>query len=96
LRSDASSVNLPYFIKVDMEEKVLRLPQSDKSNRSTSIQAMTRLDGKLILQGAEDGVADEDDAVGWSMSIDDEDGRMIFSATRETSGFVIFGACTQP
>ena len=95
VRSDASGVNLPYFVKVDIADKVLRLPQAEDSNRSTAIQAITRLDGKLILQGAEDGVDEEDDAVGWTMSIDEEDGRMIFSATRETSGFVIFGACTQ-
>ena len=96
IRSDASSVNLPYFIKVDVTDTVIRVPQGNGDSRSTPIQAVSRLDGKLILQGAEDGDPDEDDAVGWTMSIDDDDGRMIFSASREEAGFIIFGACTVP
>jgi hypothetical protein len=96
LRSDAASVNLPYFVKVDVADKVLRVPQGDGDARSTPIQAVTHLDGKLILQGAEDGDAEEQDAVGWTMSIDEDDGGMIFSASRERAGFIIFGACTTP
>lgn len=95
LRSDAASVNLPYFVRVDTEEKTLRVHQQEGDDRVTTIQRMTRhLDGKLILQGAEDGSELEDDAIGWTMSIDEEDGRMIFSASREQVAFIIFGACT--
>jgi len=42
----------------------------------TNIQTVTHLDGKLLLQGAEHGFEGEDDAVGWTMSIDEDDGRI--------------------
>jgi hypothetical protein len=96
INGEASSVNLPYFVKVDVEDKTIRVPQAEDDSRVTKIQTATHLDGKLLLQGAEHGFEGEDDAVGWTMSIDEDDGRMIFSASREKAGFLIFGACTQP
>lgn len=96
LNEEATDVNLPLFVKVDVAEKIINVPRAGENTRSTQIQSVTSLDGKLILQGAEQGVEGEDDAVGWTLSIDEEDGRMIFSASRETAGFIIFGACLQP
>jgi hypothetical protein len=96
INGEASSVNLPYFVKVDVADKTIRVPQTEDDSRVTKIQTVTHLDGKLLLQGAEHGFDGEDDAVGWTLSIDEEDGRMIFSASREKAGFIIFGACTQP
>ena len=96
VNGEASSVNLPYFVKVDLAGKTIRVPQAEDDSRVTKIQTVTHLDGKLLLQGAEHGFEGEDDAVGWTMSIDEDDGRMIFSASREKAGFLIFGACTQP
>ena len=96
LRSDAAGVNLPYFVKVDLSDEVIRVPQGHGDARSTPIRDVTHLDGKLILQGTEQSSETENDAVGWTMSIDEDDGRMIFSASRDQVGFVIFGACTKP
>ncbi|MBW2452135.1 MAG: hypothetical protein JRF07_07280 [Deltaproteobacteria bacterium] len=96
LRSDASGVNLPYFVKIDLSDQVIRVPQGHGDSRTTPIREVTHLDGKLILQGAEEASETEQDAVGWTMSIDEDDGRMIFSASRDQVGFVIFGACTKP
>lgn len=96
INGDASSVNLPFFVKVDVADNTIRVPQAEDDSRVTKIQTVTHLDGKLLLQGAEHGFEGEDDAVGWTMSIDEDDGRMIFSASREKAGFLIFGACTQP
>ena len=95
INGEAASVNLPYFVKVDVAGKTIRVPQAEDDSRVTKIQSVTHLDGKLLLQGAEHGFEGEDDAVGWTMSIDEDDGRMIFSASREKAGFLIFGACTQ-
>ena len=96
LRKDAASVNLPYFVMVDVAEQTLKVPNLEGDDRVSPIKTVTKsLDGKLILQGAEDGSESEDDAIGWTMSIDEDDGRMIFSASREEVGFIIFGACIQ-
>ena len=96
LHNKADDVNLPFFVKVDVGDKVIRVPQSEDDTRSTPIRSVTHIDDKLILQGVEEGIAEEPDAVGWTMSIDEDDGRMIFSISREKAGFIVFGACTQP
>jgi hypothetical protein len=95
LRQDAASVNLPYFVMVDVTEQTLKVPRQEGDTRVSPIKTVTKnLDGKLILQGAEDGSEMEEDAIGWTMSIDEDDGRMIFSASREKAAFIVFGACT--
>lgn len=40
------------------------------------------------------GNAKKGTVIGWTMSIDEDDGRMIFSASREKVAFIVFGACT--
>ena len=79
---------------VDVVDQVLR-GVGPQEEGVTPIQAVTRLDGNIILQGAEDGRSDEEDSVGWSMSIDQKTGKMIFSASREKAGFIIFGSCVE-
>jgi hypothetical protein len=83
-------------VECSSDRECINGPQAEDDSRVTKIQMVTHIDGKLLLQGAEHGFEGEDDAVGWTMSIDEDDGRMIFSASREKAGFIIFGACTQP
>jgi hypothetical protein len=54
---------------------------------------MERVEGKLILQGAEDGVENVRDGLGWTAAISEESGKFILSASGEEVAFVIFGAC---
>jgi len=55
---------------------------------------MELIDGKLILQGAEDGVEGVRDGVGWTMAIAQETGKAVLTASGDQVGFVVFGACT--
>ena len=48
---------------------------------------MERIEGKLILQGVQNGKA-------WSMVINEQNGKVTMSASDEQAGFVVFGACT--
>jgi hypothetical protein len=50
---------------------------------------MERMDGKLILQGVQNGKA-------WSMVITEATGKMTLTASDDQAGFVIFGACMEP
>ncbi|MDH3997627.1 MAG: hypothetical protein OET90_02205 [Desulfuromonadales bacterium] len=93
-RFSAASVGLPTFVKVDVEGQVLRSADPD-TEKVTAIKSVARIDGNIILQGAEDGDSEEDDSVGWTLSIDQESGKMIFSASRELAGFVVFGSCVE-
>ena len=52
------------------------------------------MDGKLILQGAEDGYAEMRDGLGWTMAISEESGLVVLTTSGDEVGFVVFGACT--
>jgi hypothetical protein len=64
--------------------------------RFLTIKNSEHIDGKLILQGAEDGIEGVRDGVGWSLAIAEESGKMVLTASGDEVGFVVFGACTLP
>ncbi len=81
------------FKRVDFKEKKLIGIQQSKKGPPSPIERMERVDGKLILQGAEDGVEGVRDGLGWTLAISEEIGRMVLTASGDNVGFVIFGAC---
>ncbi len=86
-----SSVNIPDFVTVDAGNKVI-----EGIGRKTPIERIENLDGKLILQGADDGVEKERDGMGWTMIIDNETGKMSLTAAGDGFAIVLFGACIEP
>jgi hypothetical protein len=92
----AEDVGIPYFLKINFKEKKISATQSDGNIRSTEIENLERIDGKLIIQGAEDGIEGVRDGVGWSLAISEETGKTVLTASGDEVGFVIFGACTLP
>ena len=93
-RATADSIGAPQFYRVNFKEKkIIGISQSKKGPPS-QIERMESVDGKLILQGAEDGWEGIKDGVGWSLAISEETGRMVLTASGDDVGFVIFGACT--
>ena len=79
------SMNIPQFIKVDLTEK--RLSGTWRGNAEvTTIQHVTHVDGRTILQGTERGR-------GWSMVIADESGKMTLTVADNEVAFLAFGAC---
>ena len=66
---------------------------SDTEKR-TAIERMEEVDGKLILQGAEEAIEGVRDGVGWTMAIMEDTGKAILTASGDNVGFVLFGACT--
>ncbi len=90
----AESISAPKFFRLDFKEKKLSGIQQGKNRPASPIERMERVDGKLILQGAEDGVEGVRDGLGWSLAISEETGRMVLTASGDDVGFVIFGVCT--
>ena len=90
----AASVNLPSFFQVDFSKKELTSIAESENKRTSKIKSMEFLDGKLFLQGAEDGVEGVKDGLAWSMAISQDNGRLVVSASGGNEAFVIFGACT--
>lgn len=92
----AEDVGIPLFLKIDFKKKQISATHADGSKRSTTIERSEKVDGKLIIQGAEDGIEGVRDGVGWSLAIAEETGKTVLTASGDEVGFVIFGACTLP
>ena len=90
----AASINLPNFFMIDFSSKELTAISESENRRTSKIKSMEFLDGKLFLQGAEDGVEGVKDSLAWSMAISQDNGRLVVSASGGNEAFVIFGACT--
>ncbi len=92
----AEEVGIPRFLKINFKEKKITATQTGGSKKNTPIKNSEHVDGKLILQGAQDGIEGVRDGVGWSLAIAEESGKMVLTASGDEVGFVVFGACTLP
>jgi hypothetical protein len=84
---------LPQFMKIDAaKNEISAIPATETP--ASKIERMEVVDGKLMLQGAEDGRASEHDGVGWTMAIAQDSGKTVLTFSGEKAAFVVFGACT--
>lgn len=86
-------VNLPRHLWLDPAKKSIQDRKSGEGRKS-AIESVKRIDGKLILQGAEDGRPDVRDGFGWTIAIMEDTGRMVLTASGDLVGNVAFGVCT--
>jgi hypothetical protein len=84
----AETAGIPNFLIIDFENGIIRATEESGRKETSAIQNVQHADGKLILQGAENGR-------GWSIVIDEDSGRMSASVSDEAVGFVVFGASTR-
>ena len=87
-------INVPDFLQVDAANKLISATPEAGTERTTAIERTEHMDGKLILQGADDGIEGVRDGLAWSMVIDDTTGKLVVSASGDGFAFVAFGACT--
>ena len=85
-------VGMPTFFWVNMKKKEIR---ASKDSEPTAIERMENVEGRTVLQGADPGSADPADGSGWTMTIEDNTGRMTSTATTRQAAVVIFGTCTE-
>lgn len=88
----ADSVGLPQFLKIDFAKKTIRPNQGKEDIPDTHIERSEEVDGKLILQGAEDGYEKMRDGLGWSLAIAEDSGQVVLTASGDQVAFVVFGA----
>lgn len=93
-RVTPDDANLPDFIEIDVAGNIVRQPADLESGRNTAIERIETLDGKLILQGGDDGVPGIRDGQGWTIAIAEDSGKLVLSAAGDGFGTVAFGACT--
>lgn len=89
----AEEINLPHILKVNVESREIRAVGEGEKKRVTRIKNMEHIDGKLILQGAEDGFENYNDGLGWSMAIMESNGDMVLTASGNNVAFTLFGEC---
>jgi len=87
-----ASVELPQFLKIDFSKKTIRSADDDDKIPATVIERQEVVDGKLILQGAEDGYEKMRDGLGWTMAISEATGQVVLTASGDQVAFVVFGA----
>jgi hypothetical protein len=93
-RVAAQSVDAPQFMRIDFDAKSISSEWQGGGARVSEIERSEVVDGKLMLQGAEDGIENVRDGLGWTLSIGQESGTMTLTGSGDAVGFVIFGACT--
>lgn len=87
------SVALPSFLKVDFEKKTVTPARAGDGNRNSDIKRVERLGGKLILQGADEGIQEVRDSVGWTAAISEETGKYVLTASGDEEAYIVYGAC---
>jgi hypothetical protein len=81
-------MDLPRFVKIDLETKVILSLDNLVSRPATTFKAIERLEGMIVLSGV--------DARGWSMTIAEGSGELTLTASGNDEGFVVFGNCITP
>jgi len=88
VEGSARSFELPEFMLVDVKAKIVHArTQGDPRKVASPIRVAEKTNTQLVLQGLENGRA-------WSMTIDQNSGRMTTTVSGEAVSFMIFGACT--
>ena len=87
-----ADIEIPQFLKVDFANKIILPTPTPEGAKGTAIERQEIVDGKLILQGAEDGYDKMRDGLGWTLAISEETGQVVLTASGEQVAFVVFGA----
>jgi hypothetical protein len=89
------SVAVPRFLTVDLDKKSITPTGKNDGDRKSVIKRLERLEGRLILQGSDEGIQDVRDSVGWSAMLSEETGKFVVTASGDQVAFIVYGACTQ-
>lgn len=81
-------------LDVDLKKKTITLAHLE-TGFSSDIEQVETVEDKLVLQGIEHGTGDDVDGGGWTMTIDNEYGTMIFTMAGQGYAFVGMGGCVQ-
>ncbi len=93
-RVSARDAGIPRFLRIDFADQQITRTNPRGDDITSQIERTEVVDGRLILQGAEDGVEGVRDGIGWSLSVDEASGSMVLTGSGADVAFVIFGACT--
>ena len=84
---------LPNFVSVDFSKSVVVPLGNPEDKRTSKIKSTATIDGKIMVQGIEDGATSIVDGAGWTASIDKKSGAMVVTMASAPDSLVLFGAC---
>ncbi len=90
----AEEINLPRFLWIDVGKKTIQSKKQGDDVRKSQIDQVKHIEGKLMLQGAEQGPDDTSGGFGWTIAIMEDTGQMVLTASGDLVGDVAFGVCT--
>jgi hypothetical protein len=82
-----SNLNIPPFVRVDLDAKRIATTEASGENRATSMELLSRGDGFIVFHGFEGGRA-------FSWMIDESNGKATVAIAAGDAGLTVFGACT--
>lgn len=88
----AEEVDAPTFLRVHIGKKQIRVT---KEGPVTKVEHLEEVEGRIIMQGVEEGNPDVDDGTGWTISIEQDTGRLVATAVTQQAAVIFFGACTE-
>jgi hypothetical protein len=86
-------INAMSHFDIDFRKKVIIRTGEAAGQKSSIKDVLVGLDGKLIIQGVEDGDEDERDGAGWTISIMDPEGTMVMAIAGDGFGVIGLGGC---
>ena len=86
-------VNGVSHLDIDFRKKVITRAGAASPQQSPIKHVATNVDGKLIIQGVEDGQEGVRDGAGWSISIMNPEGTMVMAVAGDGFAVVGLGAC---
>lgn len=90
----ADSVALPDFLEIRLDKKLISSVGS-VNQESTPIERVERLNGKLIIQGGDASGDNPRGGVGWTLTVNEDDGRLVLAGVGDGFALVVFGSCIQ-
>jgi hypothetical protein len=81
------NLNMPQFIEIDLEAKMLSTTAASGANRTTPIEYLESEDGAISLQGFENGR-------GFTFVINQQTGQVTVAIATDGRAVIVFGACT--
>ena len=90
----AEEINLPRYLWINVGKKTIQSKKTGDDSRKSQIERVKKVDGKLMLQGAEQGRENVRDGYGWTIAIMEDTGQMVLTASGDLVGDVAFGICT--
>ena len=80
-------------LNIDFKSKLITRAGEESEQKSEIKTVTTELEGKLVLQGVEDGDPEVRDGAGWTISVLDPEGTMVMATAADGFAVVGLGAC---